>query len=353
MAQSVASLSGRWRSDPLFGVLASFALFAAALASRVALDGVLPDGFPYITFFPAVVLSTFFMGTRAGIFCAVLSGLASWYFFLPPHWSFATDSTTMLALIFYLVVVGVDILVIDRMVAAQTELAGARNEAIAALSQRDALFVELQHRIGNNLNAVSALLNLQARAIGDTNAHRALVEAAQRIGTIASINRLFLEPSRSGGQLDAQFVRDLASRCVEVGGQGQAVDIDVAGDTILLSQDEFLPTGLVIAECINNALEHGFPDSRSGRLTVRLRADAANGSAEISVRDDGVGLPAHFSLDEAESVGLQLIKLFAMQLNGTFTMSAALPQGTLSTLRFRPTGAAEFDNEPASFLTFS
>ena len=70
----------------------------AALLLRVALDSVLPPGFPYLTFFPAFILTAFFFGLRPGIICAGLSGLAAWYIVIPPFFSFDLSPPTTIAL---------------------------------------------------------------------------------------------------------------------------------------------------------------------------------------------------------------------------------------------------------------
>src|SRR4051812_25591604 len=75
--------------------------FLVALTTRFAFDHLLPAGFPYLTFFPAVILTTFFAGVLPGAVCAIACGLAAWYWFIPPTGTFAINFSVLVALGFY------------------------------------------------------------------------------------------------------------------------------------------------------------------------------------------------------------------------------------------------------------
>ncbi|NGP17222.1 DUF4118 domain-containing protein [Devosia aurantiaca] len=94
---------GEWfRKRPAIAYATAIMAFAIALAVRFALNGVLPAGFPYLTFFPAVLLTAFFCGTGPGIVVAILSILSAWYWFIPPAGTFALDSQSAIAVLFSL-----------------------------------------------------------------------------------------------------------------------------------------------------------------------------------------------------------------------------------------------------------
>ena len=80
----ISDISSTIRDRPALAYGLALLAFALALGARFALADILMQGFPYLTFFPAVILTAFFCGTRAGVLCAMLSGLAAWYFFIPP-----------------------------------------------------------------------------------------------------------------------------------------------------------------------------------------------------------------------------------------------------------------------------
>jgi len=305
-------------------------LFLAALALRFLAEPSLPPGFPFLTFFPAIIVATFVAGAGPGSLCAVLSGLAALYFFIPPTNALVLDYQSGVAIAFFAFIVVVDILIIDRLTGALAALRAEREKAVLHAEQRDTLFKELQHRIGNNLQSVSALLNIQVRAVKDPEARRALADSVQRVGVIADIHRMFHDPAHADGRIDNDFVRELAERCIDAAGARDRVTLATDITPIALPQDKFLPVALILTECINNALEHGLGQRPAGTISVTL--EKSGGLAELRVRDDGPGVPPGFDLAAARSIGLTVLRSFASQLGGTLTI--VNDNGTLCRLTF-------------------
>lgn len=306
-------------------------LFAAAFVLRLAAEPVLPPGFPFLTFFPAVIITAFVAGAGPSILCAVLSGAAALYFFIPPERSFHIDLPSGVAIAFFAVICAVDILIIDRLTSTLAALRVEREKALHHANQRDTLFKELQHRIGNNLQSVSALLNVQMRAVTDPAAKRALGDAVQRVGIIADIHRMFHDPAHADGRIDEDFTRELAERCIATAGAGERVTLTTSVTPVALPQDKFMPVALILTECINNALEHGLGDRDRGLIAITLTRNGED--CELMVRDDGPGLPAGFDLAASRSIGLTVLRAFAGQLDGRFTMTSE--GGTVCRLVFR------------------
>ncbi len=224
-----------------------------------------------------------------------------------------------------------DILIIDRLTSTLAALRVEREKALHHAGQRDTLFKELQHRIGNNLQSVSALLNIQMRAVSDPAAKRALGDAVQRVGIIADIHRMFHDPAHADGRIDEEFTRELAERCIAAAGAAGRVTLTASITPIALPQDKFLPVALIMTECINNALEHGLGARERGLIAITLTRQ--DGNCELVVRDDGPGLPAGFDLATSRSIGLTVLRAFAGQLDGRFTMTT--DGGTVCRLAFR------------------
>src|SRR5690349_5159169 len=114
-----------WTFNYTFGVTT----FLLSLVPRLALEGSLPPGYPFLTFFPAVILTTLIAGLWPAIMTAVMSGLAAWYFFIEPVYSFELNPGVILALGFFAFVVGIDIAVIHIMKRALEKLASERNRS--------------------------------------------------------------------------------------------------------------------------------------------------------------------------------------------------------------------------------
>lgn len=295
-------------------------LCAAAFAIRISVRDMLPTGYPYVTFFPAVMLAAFLFGRWPGILASILSGLVSWYYFIPPYHSFTVNSTTLLALSFYVFVVAISITLFEWTRRAQDRLEQERARSEALAEHRELLFKELQHRISNNLMVVSSLLMLHRRKIGDPAAKAALEDASQRLDLIARVHRSL--HNQSGGTTHfGTFLQGLARDIIATSGMDN-VTIEVRADNrVLLGADRAIPCALIVAEAISNAVEHGFAGRDHGHIEVVLEAD--DDRLQISVIDDGHGVPDGFDAAASDSLGLSITNALARQLGGEFHLFSA------------------------------
>ncbi|MBR0552850.1 sensor histidine kinase [Stakelama marina] len=306
----------RDRPGIAIGIVA--ALVLSALFLRFAVDQGLPSGFPYVTFFPAVILSSFLLGVRWGSLVAVICGLLSWYFFIPPLDSFALQSGGMIALGFYIFVVATDIAIIHWMQLANAKLRHEREVSRQLALTRELLFRELQHRVSNNLQVAAGLLSLQKRQVRDETGRAALDEASRRLGLIGRISRQLYDAAGATRSM-GEFLQPLCADVVEASGRtGIRCTIEVADDTPL-NADAAVPLALIVAESMANAIEHGFRDRDAGHIEVHLARDGED-LVKVEVRDDGHGLPEGFSIEASDSLGLRIATMLAEQLNGRFDL---------------------------------
>ena len=298
--------------------------FLMAFAIRYVLHERLPPGFPFLTFFPAVILSAFLCGTLPGCLVAAASTLASWYFFIAPFDTFEINGATSLALGFFVVIAAIDISIIHYLIKWMEHLDRERQRSRELATSRDLLFREMQHRISNNLSVISALLRLQQRALKDEAAKRALSDAAIRLSLISKIQRQLHDPE---GQALAfgTSLKDLCQDIVEASGTRQRITVRVDAPPLFLGAERAVPLGLIIAELVANALEHAFEGREEGRIAVTL-ADTPAG-LNIRVADDGRGVPEGFDLTQAKSLGLTVARQLAQQLGGELVLASAPGQG--------------------------
>lgn len=312
------------RRSPIFAYGFALAAFAVALALRWMADAALPSGFPFLTFFPAVILTTFLAGLMPGILVAVLSTLAAWYFFIPPD-GFALDGPGALALGFFILIVIIDIAIIHVMNIALTRVRlervrarKAEQEASELAAHRAVLFTELQHRVSNNIQIVSALLALQKSDVTDETARRALSDAASRLATIGRIQRRLHDPSNAQGNF-AGFLSELVEDVARAGAPA-GIKVSVEATPLPLPPEKIIPAALVVAELVSNSLEHAFVGRESGSIHVEARLTAQS-LVELSVTDNGTGLPPGFNAAIVPSLGLRLVRLLTQQLDGSFSMT--------------------------------
>lgn len=310
----IFNYASRLRGRPFFGWIFACASFAAALVLRFAVDAYLPSGFPFLTFFPAVMLTAFLGGTREGIVCAVLSTLAAWYWFIPPFMSFDLGYQAIVALAFFVLVMAVDITIIHLMNEAVERAKRQEAEASMLAEERRTLFQELQHRIANNLAFVSSLLGIHKRRLsGNAEAAGALEDARLRLETLSRVHRRLYDPDTKTQKL-SQSLGAICQDLIDASGR-RHVTCNVVADDIVLPVERVMTLSLVLIEAVSNSLKHAFDGRESGRIDVRL-VDMGGEKLALIVSDDGPGLPEGFDPATSDRLGHRIMAGFARTLRG-------------------------------------
>ena len=210
----------------------------------------------------------------------------------------------------------------------ETHRRSVEEQTNASLTEKEALLQEIHHRVKNNLQVIASLLSIQASRISNREVCAVLADTEHRVRAIAALHETLYSSEDLAniefGSYLQQLVGDLL-RFYRVDKRVLRVNIDAADMVIELRQA--LPLGLILNELVTNALKHAFPEGRSGNLEVQLKylrnaGDACKertldeGFAQLTVRDDGVGLPLNLNLDEIPSMGLHLVRLLTDQLRG-------------------------------------
>lgn len=218
---------------------------------------------------------------------------------------------------------------------AQTELVQRQNAQVKlknALAEKEVLLKEVHHRVKNNLQIVSSLLQLQSQTLKDPEAIKALRESQNRIESISLIHKN-LYTSANIGQIDvADYIENLAASLLfsyQIYPGKIALETDI--DSVSLNVDQAIACGLVINELISNALKHAFPNQEVGTISIALRNVGNN--IEMIIRDNGIGLPDNLDWTTTDSLGLSLVyDLVTEQLEGCITLERN--HGTVFKIQF-------------------
>lgn len=205
----------------------------------------------------------------------------------------------------------------------------------ASISEKDALMREIHHRVKNNLQVITSLLNMQQRALKDPAARLAMNDTRQRITALALIYRALYQ-SENLKQVDVgRFLEDLVGQLIaQDSGRGPVVDTRVEADTLVVDPDKLAPIALWAVEAISNAQKHAF-EGRGGTLSVRFRRGRED--SVLEVEDDG---PGTSDGERKGGVGQTLMTAFARQLRGKAESLVSSSGGVLARLTF-PTPEGE------------
>ena len=214
-----------------------------------------------------------------------------------------------------------------------TERKKAEDLIKASLNEKEVLLREIHHRVKNNLQVVSSLLDMQARHARTADSIGVLNESKNRINAMALIHAQLYE-SRDLAEINMKgFVSKLLSqllRSYQVQGTEITPVVSVADYPVPISMA--VPVGLIVNELLSNTLKHAFVGRKEGTINVSLTA-SEEGRINLTVRDDGVGLPAGFDISKTGTLGLRLIKILTEdQLHGTLKVISK--EGTTFDIKF-------------------
>ncbi|WP_304412236.1 PAS domain S-box protein [Kamptonema formosum] len=204
----------------------------------------------------------------------------------------------------------------------------------SSLKEKEVLLKEIHHRVKNNLQVISSLLKLQSGYIKDSEALALFTDSYNRVRSMALIHEKLYQ-SQNLAQIDAaDYIPNLVSnlfRSYSVSSQDINLKIEV--ESIWLDVDTAIPCGLMMNELVSNALKYAFPCGGAGEILVKFFR-TGEGQCCMIVRDDGAGMPADFDLEEAESLGLQLVWNLTGQLGGEIEVSSPADGGTFFKITF-------------------
>jgi PAS domain S-box-containing protein len=195
----------------------------------------------------------------------------------------------------------------------------AEEQLRMSLHEKEILLKEIHHRVKNNMQIISSLLNLQSSYISDAQALEIFQESQNRVRSMALIHEK-LYSSKNLGKIDlGEYVSDLVNHLFRsYKADGKGITLNVQAEDVHLGIDAAVPCGLIINELISNALKHAFPLNSQGEILVELQKNRQRVSLRIS--DNGLGFPTDLDFQNTPSLGLQLVNTLVRQLDGTIEL---------------------------------
>ncbi len=203
----------------------------------------------------------------------------------------------------------------------------------ASLQEKETLLKEIHHRVKNNLQVISSLVNLQSEAIDDPGLWGYLRDIRDRVRSMALVHeKLYQSEDLACVPFDS-YVGSLLNylgRAYTTSGTAVRLTMDL--QPVRLSVEKAVPCGLILNELFTNAFKHAFRGRSQGEITTVLHTDA-DGTIRLRVGDDGVGLPPGLDWRRSRSLGLRLVQMLAGQLNATLELDR--DGGTAFEISFR------------------
>lgn len=203
----------------------------------------------------------------------------------------------------------------------------------ASLHEKEALLQEIHHRVKNNLQIIASLLSLQSAYIRDPQTLIQFEECQGRIRSMALIHEKLYQSETLATVDLADYVQSLALILMRSYSANAKVELALDLAEELVSIDTAVPVGLMLNELVTNALKYAFPDGRAGCLRVRIGTEP-DGMITLRVQDNGIGLKPDFQLEQADTLGLRLVRMFAKQLRAKVTLLSE-PGHTTFDIRFK------------------
>ena len=188
-----------------------------------------------------------------------------------------------------------------------TDRKRAEERLVTSLGEKEVLLREIHHRVKNNLQLISGLIDMTRMRTVDESTNSILTDLMLKIQTMAQIHTRLYESKEFGKISLTGQIRDQVTALSNIySHKGHEITCEIAGQEIFLPVDQAIPCALVVNEILSNAYKHAFKGRKHG--TIEISALEEDGQILITVRDDGIGIPDCFDISRTNSLGLKLVR---------------------------------------------
>ncbi len=194
----------------------------------------------------------------------------------------------------------------------------------SSLNEKEFLIKEIHHRVKNNLQIISSLLNLQAGNIKDKEAQEKYRESVGRVKSMALIHEMLYQTKNLSNIKADEYLNELVKYIGSTYNVGKKIKVNLSIDNDLkrIDMNRAVPCGLLINELLSNAFKYAFENKKTGSIHIDFKLlKKQDHKFQLSVKDDGIGLPAKVKLDSPDTLGLQLVQTLVEQLDGVLKVN--------------------------------
>jgi len=201
-----------------------------------------------------------------------------------------------------------------------------------SLQEKNVLIREIHHRVKNNMQVISSLLQLQSDQINDDSIRLLFKEAKDRIRSMSLVHEKLYSTEHMDTIDLAFFINDLVTNLFRSYGiNNNRIQFTLEGKNVTLGIDDAVPLALILNELISNSLKHAFPGERKGKINIRI--EEKQGIITIELADNGIGTPANVQINNTKTLGLKIVQALTEQINGSIEL--ARNSGTRFILSFK------------------
>ena len=202
-----------------------------------------------------------------------------------------------------------------------------------SLKEKEVLLKEVHHRVKNNMQVISSILNLQSSYVTDSYALNLLKESQNRIKTMAYIHESLYQNKTFTSINFSEYITTLTNNILQsYAASTQSVRLELDIQKIILNLDTSIPAGLIINELVTNSIKHAFNELNEGIIYINLHTK--DNVLFLEVSDNGKGFPKDIDFKNTNSLGLQLVNTLVEQLNGKLELSGNKDGGTSFYINF-------------------
>jgi PAS domain S-box-containing protein len=203
---------------------------------------------------------------------------------------------------------------------------------VESLHEKTVLLKEVHHRVKNNLQIVSSLLELQAYQVNDTKMKELFNDSQTRVRSMALVHERLYQSSNLSKIQYEEYVNQLVSYLFD-SYMPKNIRKEVITEPVELGIDEAVPLGIIINELVTNSIKYAYPDGQDGVIRILL-SETREGRIRLIVEDEGVGLPQSVRVGEHSTLGLELVNALVQQLDAVMSVDSS--RGTKVTIQFKP-----------------